>query len=739
MEEDKGAATVASTVSFLLMPHEVWAGVVWNLAVPDLGRAAATCTLFSQEAADAELWFHIFMRSCWPPSPALLAFAEGTSSAAGVDWRARLRARAAAEPAIVVDVGRGYSKFTVVHGIHGRWEIDGSPPQLVQLCSSPTHPPDCDRNQQLRYMHAKLDRELLQAAANPAHRLHRTALAPDGTQPRVSNFAVLQGLQARPELNGACVCLRAFHAESERWSTELVCLPVHGGDTENVNGLLFKRESLALVRRAQDLPILIGEPFATTAGRGAGDAQSHALRSWDASIRAQLGNDRPGAVHVVSQAQMALWAHGIDHGIVVNIGQGQTFAMPVVNGEVVPACVGVSDMGSGDLTQQMMGLLGRKYPFVNSSLMTWCRDMKEQHCYVSPPAPHGRGGLRARLSAGDDFGVRSVEVEVPGGRSRGGDEGLSVDLAEERVLVPELLFETQHGCPSLPQLIVGCAERTRARGRCDEEGVRNLLRQVVLVGGAADFPGIRPRTEFEIRRLLREEPCFAKLAGALASPDDAFVLNPPLGEHGPLSSPRFVPLFGGCVRAASSAGYGKWHGDDAVVLRSLPLEEEEESVPGNPRGIRNWVRRRLLNLNGPSIFRTGGGGGEDDQVWRMLMEDEDGSAMQSSDEEEEPHEQDSDDDDTDSEESCPEAQSPGQASGARTGSEQADQAEAQNAASSTSAAAASSAAPGRGASQRAGQGRGSTGGPRGKGKGGKGKGKGKGKVAGARTWRPVRT
>ena len=37
-------------------------------------------------------------------------------------------------------------------------------------------------------------------------------------------------------------------------------------------------------------------------------------------------------VQVVSQAQMALWAHGLDHGIVVNIGQQQTIAVPVVRG-----------------------------------------------------------------------------------------------------------------------------------------------------------------------------------------------------------------------------------------------------------------------------------------------------------------------------------------------------------------------------------------------------------------------
>lgn len=56
--------------------------------------------------------------------------------------------------------------------------MDGCPPELVQLCSSPTHPPDCDRNEQLSYIHHRLDRTFLDAATDPSHRLHKAALGP---------------------------------------------------------------------------------------------------------------------------------------------------------------------------------------------------------------------------------------------------------------------------------------------------------------------------------------------------------------------------------------------------------------------------------------------------------------------------------------------------------------------------------------------------------------------------------
>lgn len=76
------------------------------------------------------------------------------------------------------------------------------------------------------------------------------------------------------------------------------------------------------------------------------------------------------------------------------------------------------------------------------------------------------------------------------------------------------------------------------------------------------------------------------------------MLNPPLNfASTPLVSPRFVPLFGGCVRAASSMGYGKLERDTLGHLRQLPLQAED--LREEPRGM-----RRLLQLQLPQIFRA---------------------------------------------------------------------------------------------------------------------------------------
>eukprot|EP00438_Fugacium_kawagutii_P001210 Skav223406 [mRNA] locus=scaffold350:5013:19473:- [translate_table: standard] len=520
------------------------------------------------ETTDAELWFQLFLRSCWPPSGALLAFAEGTTTPVGIDWRQRMQVRMESTPTIVVDMGRGYTKFTVVHGVRGRWEFDGHSPQLVQLCSSPTHPPDCDRNEQLSYIHHRLDRSFLEAATDPTHRLHKTALGPQSdlkARPtsgnpqscaQVDQYAVYRA--TAESADGGCKLV----LESNQWRVE----PVKRRQLCEHQQRDFKvsAEQLRPMRRAHDLPILIGEPFVITASRGRGNdsQQSH----WDANIRAQLGNDRPGAVQVVSQAQMALWAHGLDHGIVVNIGQQQTMALPVVRGLLLRVAT-----------------------------RCWEHDFESQ-----VPV----GGAAARLAAGDDFGIRPVPVELPS-YARG--EASTLELAEDW-LPPEY------------------------QGTYTQEDIRDLLRNVVLVGGAADFPGIRPRVEYEMRNLL-QKPENQHLSSCCESTDDVYVLNPPLDRSSnPLVSPRFVPLFGGCVRAASSAGYGALERDkNTGALRSLPLQAEdlEQAEEGGARRALMWQRRisGMLALQLPNIFRTGGGGGEDDQVWQELLQSDDDDEM----------------------------------------------------------------------------------------------------------------
>merc|ERR1712151_86415 len=103
---------------------------------------------------------------------------------------------------------------------------------------------------------------------------------------------------------------------------------------------------------------------------------------------------------------------------------------------------------------------------------------------------------------------------------------------------------------------------------------------------------------------------------ALLSPEHVYVLNPPVGKHGPLITPRFVPLFGGCVRAASSLNLDE-------PLQPLAASGDDSNMTPRNAGIAYRMRMSLLRSirAGAAVFRTGGGGGEDDNVWQLFGDD----------------------------------------------------------------------------------------------------------------------
>jgi hypothetical protein len=264
--------------------------------------------------------------------------------------------------------------------------------------------------------------------------------------------------------------------------------------------------------------------------------------------------------------------------------------------------------------------------------------MKEQVCYVAPPSPHARGvRLIDRITAGDDFGVEAVTVMTP--------RGQPLTFDKERVLVPELLFEAGRGYQPLPELLASCAENCLSSGQCDADAARRLLRQIVLVGGAAEFPGIRPRTEFEIRALLRQgDGRFPRLCEALGSSVEVFVLNPPVGQHGRITTPRYAPFAGGCVRAACSAPL-------AETLSALTAEGPPDDDSPMRRASRNAILRRIFNIGGVGMFRAGGGGGFEDQIltqFRAAFHEEDEEDEDEEDviDEDDVHEEDDSDDDS---------------------------------------------------------------------------------------------
>eukprot|EP00658_Telonema_sp_P-2_P070132 TRINITY_DN59739_c0_g1_i4.p1 TRINITY_DN59739_c0_g1~~TRINITY_DN59739_c0_g1_i4.p1 ORF type:complete len:316 (-),score=79.57 TRINITY_DN59739_c0_g1_i4:1056-2003(-) len=126
------------------------------------------------------------------------------------------------------------------------------------------------------------------------------------------------------------------------------------------------------------------------------------------------------AAYFVESAPCVLLAHGLITGVVCSIGFGQTFVIPVVEGQVMTEGIVTSHLGGMALTQHMQQLVfwemeqqpgEHDWDLIQDALdmpfVTYCRNLKEQHCYVLPHPPRlathsievleGSGSARVRV------------------------------------------------------------------------------------------------------------------------------------------------------------------------------------------------------------------------------------------------------------------------------------------------------------------------------------------------------
>jgi hypothetical protein len=142
-------------------------------SVEALGRLASTCTTLRRAVQSSA--------AATAPVASLLDMVErqlvgldhdgdadddaGVSQAVVVDWRRVMRARAEmpGRTSLVVDVGRGYTKYGLVDALRGGGITN---PATLQLCSSPTAPADASADAQFAAVLARLERECFTRACN---------------------------------------------------------------------------------------------------------------------------------------------------------------------------------------------------------------------------------------------------------------------------------------------------------------------------------------------------------------------------------------------------------------------------------------------------------------------------------------------------------------------------------------------------------------------------------------------
>eukprot|EP00428_Durinskia_dybowskii_P035600 CAMPEP_0170258816 /NCGR_PEP_ID=MMETSP0116_2-20130129/29278_1 /TAXON_ID=400756 /ORGANISM="Durinskia baltica, Strain CSIRO CS-38" /LENGTH=395 /DNA_ID=CAMNT_0010509859 /DNA_START=78 /DNA_END=1263 /DNA_ORIENTATION=- len=165
---------------FELLPEDLFPSLASHVEPMTVASLAAASRAFPAFSRCDEAWRLLALSWLWPRDAALnellasgRAFPEcraasGPGLASSIvqrriSWRGLFKAHKAAAGILVVDVGYGYTKFAFPPS------GGGSPPApgVLQLCSSPTHPADAQRQHQLAAV-AQRSASVGRAAESPA-------------------------------------------------------------------------------------------------------------------------------------------------------------------------------------------------------------------------------------------------------------------------------------------------------------------------------------------------------------------------------------------------------------------------------------------------------------------------------------------------------------------------------------------------------------------------------------------
>lgn len=187
------------------------------------------------------------------------------------------------------------------------------------------------------------------------------------------------------------------------------------------------------------------------------------------------------AVCLVTTAALAVFASGRTTGLVVDTGEDVSKLVPIVDGSVLRPAVQHLSFTDSDLTahlKQLLVLRSRLHATIRNETV---RDIKEKLCYLSMNFYHEM----------TDVQTKEKPFQLL--------DGSLVKLSYERFSCPEAMFDP----PSMG--IAGSGLHVTIVNsilRSDLVSRRDLLANIVLIGGISKFPNISKRLHEEVARLL---------------------------------------------------------------------------------------------------------------------------------------------------------------------------------------------------------------------------------------------
>jgi len=199
----------------------------------------------------------------------------------------------------------------------------------------------------------------------------------------------------------------------------------------------------------------------------------------------------PG-LYILDQAKLICFSVGTMNGLVVELGEGVTQIVPVINGSVLTHAINKMFLGGRNLTAYLQRLIkNRGYYFQTSAEFEILRAIREKLCYFA---------LDPTKELSKYNYLSNLPYEEATKNQKIGTYKISKDreifLRQERFLVPEVYFNP-YSIGSETEPLYDCI--INSVSECKKEVRRDLYQNIILSGGITNTPGLKERLLREIK------------------------------------------------------------------------------------------------------------------------------------------------------------------------------------------------------------------------------------------------